>query len=196
MTDEKRSQILDAAMSAFMRHGYRRVTMGDIAAEAGMSRPALYLVFPGKEEIFKAAVAQFIDTGLRGIREGIDELPTLAEKLAFTFEVWLVRPFELIHNSPDAKEVVDMGHGFAADVFADGYARFERLLAAMLESEAGELGRLDISVGELTHLVTVALRGFKQAAGDVTELRQLITSLIRVVLAVLHPRADPVQPQP
>ena len=53
MASDKKSRILAAARDVFIRYGYKRVTMGDIAKAAGMSRPALYLVFQCKPEIFK-----------------------------------------------------------------------------------------------------------------------------------------------
>ena len=40
----------------FFRYGYARTTMADLASAAGLSRPALYLVFPGKAEVFQAVV--------------------------------------------------------------------------------------------------------------------------------------------
>ena len=58
MSEHKREAVLAAARQVFMRYGYRRVTMGDIADAAKMSRPALYLVIPSKEEIFTAVVSQ------------------------------------------------------------------------------------------------------------------------------------------
>ncbi len=43
------------ATDLFLRYGHARTTMGDVAGEAGISRPALYLVFPRNEDIFTAA---------------------------------------------------------------------------------------------------------------------------------------------
>ena len=52
----KRERVADAALIVFQRYGFARTTMSDIAEAVGMSRPALYLLFPNKEEIFAAAV--------------------------------------------------------------------------------------------------------------------------------------------
>ena len=52
MGQEKDDQIIEAATSVFLRYGFRRTTMGDIAEAAGVSRPALYLRFCNKEHIF------------------------------------------------------------------------------------------------------------------------------------------------
>jgi AcrR family transcriptional regulator len=52
----KRQHMLVGATAIFSRYGYARTTMGDIAAEAGISQPALYLLFPDKEALFTAVI--------------------------------------------------------------------------------------------------------------------------------------------
>jgi AcrR family transcriptional regulator len=48
-----KQRILTAAQSAFSDRGYRQTTMEDIAAQLGVSKGALYLYFPSKEELFR-----------------------------------------------------------------------------------------------------------------------------------------------
>ncbi len=61
MADEKAERILVAAQAVFLRYGFKRTTMGDIAEAAGISRPALYLVFPLKEKIFATVLTRMLD---------------------------------------------------------------------------------------------------------------------------------------
>jgi AcrR family transcriptional regulator len=49
-----RQAILDAADHMFVRHGYRRTTIEDIAREAGIGKGTVYLHFAKKEEIGSA----------------------------------------------------------------------------------------------------------------------------------------------
>jgi len=51
----KREKVLEAALGVFLRYGYKRVTMNDIAEAARISRPALYLVFDSKDARGKAS---------------------------------------------------------------------------------------------------------------------------------------------
>jgi len=67
----KRQRALDAGARVFLRFGFARATMGDIARAAGMSRPALYLIFCGKEEVFEAVVAQWSENSLARIATGL-----------------------------------------------------------------------------------------------------------------------------
>jgi TetR/AcrR family transcriptional repressor of uid operon len=52
--NERRSRILDAAERCFVRAGFHRATMQDVAAEAGMSPGNLYRYFPAKDAIVAA----------------------------------------------------------------------------------------------------------------------------------------------
>jgi AcrR family transcriptional regulator len=48
---DRRTHILDAAERRFVRSGFHRTTMHDVAAEAGMSPGNLYRYFPSKDAI-------------------------------------------------------------------------------------------------------------------------------------------------
>lgn len=52
---ERRAEIIDAAMRAFARKGYGGSTLADIAAEAGVSQPRISQIFGNKENAFLAA---------------------------------------------------------------------------------------------------------------------------------------------
>ena len=52
--DARRMRILDGAKQAFLAYGFQRATMDDIARAAEISRPALYLMFKNKSDIYRA----------------------------------------------------------------------------------------------------------------------------------------------
>ena len=60
--------ILDAAMEVFFRFGFRKASMDDVAAAAGLSRQGLYLKFRTKEHLFEAALEHLIGRLLDGAR--------------------------------------------------------------------------------------------------------------------------------
>jgi AcrR family transcriptional regulator len=87
-----REDIVEAAARAFSRHGHRRVTMQDIAREAGYTAASLYTYFRGKEEIAEELVrmtkAEFIRTFAEPMPAGL----TFDQKL----QLVVVRQLELI----------------------------------------------------------------------------------------------------
>jgi len=52
-----RQRIVDAARAYFFSHGFRRVTMNDLAAELGISKKTLYVHFPDKMAVLEAVLA-------------------------------------------------------------------------------------------------------------------------------------------
>src|SRR5215469_13641853 len=55
--DPSRQRIVDAARAHFFSHGFRSVTMDDLAEELGISKKTLYAYFPGKFDLLKAVLA-------------------------------------------------------------------------------------------------------------------------------------------
>ncbi|MGE3151267.1 MAG: TetR/AcrR family transcriptional regulator [Nitrospiraceae bacterium] len=49
-------RVVTAARHQFMRHGFRHVTMDDLAAELGMSKKTLYACFPSKVALLEAVL--------------------------------------------------------------------------------------------------------------------------------------------
>src|SRR3989440_5372347 len=55
--DPNRQRIVDAARDHFFNHGFRSVTMDDLAQELGISKKTLYAHFPGKFDLLEAVLA-------------------------------------------------------------------------------------------------------------------------------------------
>lgn len=56
-----RRRLLDAARRTFLRFGYQKATLDQIADEAGFTKGALYWHFPNKQAIFLALVADAVE---------------------------------------------------------------------------------------------------------------------------------------
>jgi AcrR family transcriptional regulator len=73
-----RERIVAGARRHFFAHGFRSVTMSDLATELGMSKKTLYIHFPGKTALLEA----MIDDKLGHIHADLTEVME-AEKTAF-----------------------------------------------------------------------------------------------------------------
>ena len=49
-------RVLDAATTLLLRWGYRKTTIDDVAREAGVSKGTIYLYWPDKNALFRAAL--------------------------------------------------------------------------------------------------------------------------------------------
>ena len=64
--EERRAQVLTAALEVFVAQGYHAAGMDDIAERAGVSKPVLYQHFPSKLDLYLAllddGIASLLDT--------------------------------------------------------------------------------------------------------------------------------------
>src|SRR5947209_4895834 len=67
--DPNWQRIVDAARAHFFSHGFRSVTMNDLAAELGISKKTLYTHFPGKFDLLEAVLADKLAGVERKLRE-------------------------------------------------------------------------------------------------------------------------------
>ena len=68
--DSGRQRIVEAARAHFFSHGFRRVTMDDLAAELGISKKTLYAHFPSKTTLLDGVLADKF-AGVRAVMEGV-----------------------------------------------------------------------------------------------------------------------------
>jgi AcrR family transcriptional regulator len=184
VSDEKRQHILAAALGVFFKYGYQRVSMNEIAAAAGISRPGLYLHFSSKEEVFRAAILQLADDLIVEIAKGLQSRKTIEEKVRYAFEVWAVQSFDLTRKSPEAKEIRDSSYEFAREALDESYEKLESVLASILKGQVKSSGnKKALSAEKTAHILTSAVRGFKLVAQSATELRKLIQDLLGFILA-------------
>lgn len=73
--DTVRQRILNHARQHFFAHGFRSVTMDDIAGELGLSKKTLYAHFTSKTELLRAAILAKFES----IRQDFDELARVAD---------------------------------------------------------------------------------------------------------------------
>jgi AcrR family transcriptional regulator len=59
-TAARRAAILEAATGVFLRYGFKKTSMDDLARAAGISRQGLYLYFATKEALFKEGVLKLV----------------------------------------------------------------------------------------------------------------------------------------
>ena len=136
MGNEKKARVLEAAESAFVRFGYRRTTMGDLAGRRGHvpAGPLPGLLQQGGRSS-RPSSAAFTARTLEEIRQGLDARPTPLEKLRFAFDLWAARPFGFFEASPERREPLHGGLTFAKEAIDQAIANFEAELAGSLGPE-------------------------------------------------------------
>jgi AcrR family transcriptional regulator len=93
----RRDEILDIAVGLFAKRGYHGVSMDDIGSAAGVTGPALYHHFAGKEAMLAAALIPVSEGLLNGGRERVavhpdDARAALTDLIEFHVEFALANP--------------------------------------------------------------------------------------------------------
>jgi AcrR family transcriptional regulator len=190
LVEDRREQIIEAALRVFAQKGFVRATNKEIAQEAGITPGLIYHYFESKEDLLRAAIAEH--SPLRLIHalpaETLDEPPEpflrfLAQQLLLILEdehfVRLMRVFlpEVIYHPELTSFNLPAMHEVAG--FLEHY-----LIAKM---ESGELRRIDASLAVQVFggsLMAFVIR--RQLLRDPAALRythdQIVESVITVVL--------------
>jgi AcrR family transcriptional regulator len=83
VSEERRAQIIEAAMVVFAREGFPRSRMDDIAKEAGLSKGALYWYFESKDAIIIALLEHLLNGYAEKLRTLQEAGGSATERLLF-----------------------------------------------------------------------------------------------------------------
>ncbi len=183
--DEKKTRVIKAAKDVFLKYGYVKTTMNDLAKAAGISRPALYLLFAGKEEIFNDVVKYLTAELSNTVKEESQELSKPMDKLLKVFDIWVFRTYELLNQSEEAKELYQSSFPFVKESLRDSSKMFESdILDALLQFPVSQLNP-NVTPQEIACVFAGAIPGFKQNSDDIKELKAKIDLLIKMSLSLL-----------
>ena len=88
VSEERKEQITEAATKVFAEQGFDKARMDDIAAEANLSKGALYLYFKSKDAIITHLLNKIFERELAGLESLKDDPRPAPEKLlSFTEEM-------------------------------------------------------------------------------------------------------------
>jgi AcrR family transcriptional regulator len=109
--ENRRQALLSAAASLFALHGFSRVSLEDLGAAAGVSGPAVYRHFPGKQAVLADLLVtvsqELLDGGRRVAACSADPLAALRGLVEFQVDFAL--------GKPDVIRVQDRDFGCLSD---------------------------------------------------------------------------------
>src|SRR4029077_10127821 len=103
---DRRTQILDAALVCFAKHGFHQASMHDISAEAGISVGLIYRYFENKDAVISAMAARHKQE-LHEVLEQARQAPGLLDALEIFFTA---------HCCQDSPHVTS---AFVVDLYAE-----------------------------------------------------------------------------
>src|SRR6187397_1747731 len=92
----QRERILDAAERLLGRFGYRKMTVDDIAAEAGIGKGTVYLSFPSKEEVVLSTVDRIVERVYTAMEEAAARDASAPDRLRAMLRARVLVRFEAV----------------------------------------------------------------------------------------------------
>ena len=190
----KKNSVLDTAADVFAQYGFKRTTMNDIAQAAGMSRPALYLMFDNKEHLFQELAAYRLNLALIAAKAVLEREGSVNSRFTEAIMVFEKTYTEPVANSPHGAELTDVNMSLAADVMIKGKSKLIVALTEVLR-DADKSGEISFQNTPLTHrafveLLLASIAGIKQKAGTKAEYRKQTQQVAQVFLSAISPGTD------
>ncbi|WP_244183272.1 TetR/AcrR family transcriptional regulator [Polaribacter sejongensis] len=100
------NRIINKSAEMFLKHGFKSVTMDDIALEMGISKKTIYKYFKNKKELIKIVITQLIEKISYGIDfifemnlNPIDKLFTIKDFVTYYLKSESSSPFYSCKNT-------------------------------------------------------------------------------------------------
>jgi AcrR family transcriptional regulator len=187
-TDERRALILQAAYNTFVSYGFKRTTMDDIAQAVGLSRPALYIHFRNKPDIFRGLMQSMMEETRVRVRECLEQGLPLQERLALALHEGIIVPHRKILETAHGAELFDTSQEFAADLFLAWMKAVEAEIAFALQ-RASETQIItipsDLSADIIASLLIDAIQGMKSRRQSIVEVAEAIPQLLTLALGAI-----------
>jgi len=189
MDDDKRECILKAAVRAFSRLGFRKTSIDEVAAEAGVGKGTIYLAVASKDELFLSAVEREVRGFLVSGRNVLSAFDDAVELLAGLVQAELrevhKRPLvrqllvgQTLATVPQSEVEVERLQGLARDNLSSALARL-RDAAVLREDLEPDLAACLLQDLEIAALVKTERRKDPEEALARLDWRRSISLMVR-----------------
>jgi AcrR family transcriptional regulator len=188
--DARRRELLDAALGVFLRFGFRKTSMEEVARAAGVSRQALYLHFPSKEELFRAALRQVLETSVASAALHLQNHDLSAEqRLVRGFDAWVGRFVGALGR--DAQDLGEATSSLGKDMVQRHEAEFlEEVTRALRRTGVAAVYRsAGLSAPQLSRTLVATARGLKDESATREQFLAGFEIAVRALCLPLGSRA-------
>lgn len=166
--------------------------MDDIARSVGISRPALYLVFKNKADIFRAVTTRISEQSMSRAQAAARATGFL-DRVMLVVDVCVIEPLTLASSTAHGAELIDVNNKLVRDLIVDWKSKlldcFEKLVIE--EIECIDLCPVGLSPSDLAMIIVDGLEGLKMRTSDPAEVRRQATALIRLIALVIDVLGSP-----
>eukprot|EP00439_Symbiodinium_sp_Y106_P088675 s1_g1211.t1 len=183
--NERDQQILDAALSVFLRYGVKRSSMSDIAKEANVARQTLYNAFASKDDVLCAMIRLFSERSLARIGAELEPDMSLDSQLSVIFQHTVIAPYERLHESPNAADFIEGCNQAAKEEIAAQDEQIRLMIESLLKPYGSLLKQNGVSAKQLSDFIQRSSSAAKHSATDRRHLNALLKTLTVMVMQTL-----------
>ena len=188
-----REAILDAADRLLARYGYKKMTVDDLAADAGIGKGSVYLHFSSKEDVVISHVDRIVDRLCVKMEQiAAKDAPAAVRLRAMLIERVVFRLQAVQHYTEALNDLAAAIRPKLLERRAEHFAREARLLQRVV-AEGRRDGEFDAAGGAATARALVeatnALLPYSlspQELGDVAEVRRRISVIADLLVGGLR----------
>jgi AcrR family transcriptional regulator len=183
----RQAAVLEAAVGVFVRYGYRKTSMDEVARAAGVSRQGLYLQFASKEELFRKAVEHLLNSQLSAAVAALSRREDSLElRLIAACDAWSGRFVGSLGS--DAADLMCASTSLAGSTLTHYETQFELAVTRAIADSPlnGFCAVADLRPADLARALHATARGLKQRSTSREEFVKGITVAARMFCTPLN----------
>lgn len=138
--EERKKDILDAALYCFLNFGYSKTSMDDVAKKAGISRPLIYLKFKNKEDLLLGLFDHIMEGRLEEAEKLCKMDMTKKEKLSRMVEILKFEPWSKISGCAMSQEFFNT----CCNLDEKNFEKFEKQKLKILTDILGDKAEAEV----------------------------------------------------
>ena len=186
-TSVEDKQLLDndllEALDVFMRYGYKKTSLDDIARHLGVSRQTLYLRYKNKTNLFRSAVSTVLENSRIKCEEiSIDSSISNHDKVFGVFDTWCGEYVNRLKTSPNISEIIDVTHYLLEDLIESKGDQIIAIITKILsENSSDVLKKHEGRYHEVAETLYYACEGITHLCKDYEEFKDKMHNAISLI---------------
>lgn len=183
-SDARRLELMETSLGVFVRYGFRKTSMDEVARAAGLSRQGLYLYFPSKEALFREALALLLDRALTAGKAALDDGGSgVEERLLAAFDAMFGRFVEALGGTSHHAELLETSTQLVGDLIGEQEKSFRNAVAKSLKQEglADAWAGAGLTARDLADSLLTAAHGAKHGAPSHAVYLERMRRAVRLV---------------
>ena len=181
--DPRRSRVLEAALGVFLRFGFRKTSMDEVARAADLSRQGLYLQFASKEELFRATVDYALAAALESAAAKLrDPAATIQDKLTGAFDEWHGRYVGMMQGH-DVAELIELKDTVLGPLFTEYEQQFAEAVTRAIRASGlpAAYKSAGLTARQLADTLNATSIGLKHTAASRAAFVDALTVAVRAL---------------